>query len=312
MSRKIRRRLPQRPITSIWSLALIFAVSPAPTYAVDNNCLDEEDTLAYWHDIREQATTAELAADALALELVSCLGSENPELRDRIGFELLTYWLRQEKLSNDTRKALLTELTARLGDTKDDAVLSRSFSALVLSEVLRSDSIEPFMTGPERDVLLNATIVALAHETDFRGLDAVIGWVHPVAHMSDILWRFALHPDTTAEQARVLLDAVRSKVAPVSAAYSFGESDRLSRVVVTVIQRDLVGAETVADWVRQFETPQSMEKWSEAYQSPQGMTELHNTRQFLRALSDQLQGVEVDPLITGPLTELVKGFTQLL
>ena len=40
--------------------------------------------------------------------------------------------------------------------------------------------------------------------------------------------------------------------------------------------------------------------------------ELHNTRQFLRALSDQLSGSEIDPAIAAPLEALVAGFTQLI
>jgi len=39
---------------------------------------------------------------------------------------------------------------------------------------------------------------------------------------------------------------------------------------------------------------------------------LHNTKQFLRSLSDQLAGAEIDSAITEPLDALVNGFTQLI
>jgi hypothetical protein len=42
------------------------------------------------------------------------------------------------------------------------------------------------------------------------------------------------------------------------------------------------------------------------------MAELHNTKQFLRSLSDQLAGAEIDPVIAEPLAALVNGFTQLI
>ena len=42
------------------------------------------------------------------------------------------------------------------------------------------------------------------------------------------------------------------------------------------------------------------------------MAELHNTKQFLRALSDQLDGEEVDDRIAEPLQQLVGGFTDLI
>jgi hypothetical protein len=55
-----------------------------------------------------------------------------------------------------------------------------------------------------------------------------------------------------------------------------------------------------------------MEKWSGAFMSPQGMAELHNTKLFFRALADQLDGTDIDAVITESLEELVQGFTQLI
>jgi hypothetical protein len=274
------------------------------------DCLDTDTALEYWRPIRAQAATAELAADDLAIELISCLGSPAPELRDRIGYELFTYWLRQEKLTDETRAALLMQLTGRMSETAAGNALSRSFSALILSEVMRSDASKPFMTDAQRQALLNAAVTAIGREDDFRGLDADIGWVHPVAHMADLLWRFALHPATTAEQAREILGGVRSKVAPTAVSYSFNEGDRLARVVTTLVQKQVIDAGDIADWIRTFETPQSMEKWSDAFQNPAGMAELHNTKQFLRSLADQLDGTEVDARIAESLNTLVEGFTQ--
>ena len=178
---------------------------------------------------------------------------------------------------------------------KEGAGLRRSFSALTLAEIMRSDSITPFMDEAARQDLLDAAIAALEGESDFRGLDAEIGWVHPVAHMADLLWRFALHSETTPEQARSILGAVDSKIAPISVSYSFNEGDRLARVVSTMIRRDLVEAEAIARWLEGFQKPRSMVRWSDAFQSPAGMAELHNTKQFLRALSDQLSEDEIDP-----------------
>ncbi len=289
---------------------MLTVASPRPAAATD--CLDTEAALKYWQPLREQATSTALPADELALELVSCLGSPNPELRDRIGYELYTDWLRNEKLTDATRRALLNELSRGLGDVKEAAGLKRSFSALILAEVMRSDSNNPFMDDASRQDLLNAAIAGLKNESDFRGLEPEIGWVHPVAHMADLLWRFALHAETTREQARSILDAVDSKIAPSGVSYTFNEGDRLARVVSTMIRRDLVAAEAIATWLDGFQTPRSMEKWSDAFQSPDGMAELHNTKQFLRALSDQLSEDEIDRKIAEPLQSLVTGFTILI
>ena len=286
--------------------AVLFLLA-AGSAAADCNNVGE--ALDYWRPIREQAADQALPADELAPELIACLGSPDPELRDRIGYELLTHWLRGEALTDDTRRRLATDLQSNL-DSNDS--LLRSFSALILAEVMRSDANKPFLTADERMALLQSAVSALRNETDYRGLDADIGWVHPVAHMADLLWRFALHPDADGAQAELLLSAVRSQVAPTSVSYAFNEGDRLARVVATVIRRNLLPHDQVAEWISAFAAPDSMERWGEAFQSPEGMAALHNTKQFLRALSDQLAGDDIDEQIRAPLEELVGGFTQLI
>lgn len=296
------------------AMAFTLLVSAGAAAAV--NCLDTEAALDYWRPIHEQAKDSDEVVDDLALELISCLASPNPELRDRIGYDLFTFWLRNEKLSDDIRRSLLGQLSATMtaepADMPDSSALARSFSALILAEVMRSDSNAPFMTAEERQTLLTNGTAAIAGETDYRGLDADLGWIHPIAHMSDLLWRFALHAETTEEQAKSILDAIRSKVAPTTSFYGFNESDRLARVVTTVITRNLLGADKVSAWLSKFEAPTSMAKWSDAFASPQGMTELHNTKLFVRALADQLDGADIDPALAARLNALVQEFTQLI
>ena len=55
-----------------------------------------------------------------------------------------------------------------------------------------------------------------------------------------------------------------------------------------------------------------MGKWTDAFATPAGMAELHNTKQFLRALSDQLDGTEVDAAVFEELDSLVSMFTALI
>jgi hypothetical protein len=287
-----------------------------PAVGAEMDCLKSEAALEYWRPIRERAASSDLPVNDLAVELLSCLGSPNPELRDRIGYELLTSWLRSERLDDETRRTLLARMSTMMGEPPQaipgNQTFARSFSALVLSELMRSDSIRPFMNTADRQALLDQAIRSIEQENDYRGLDEVLGWIHPVAHMSDLLWRFALHPGTSEEQAESILDAVQTKVAPTIAFYSFNESDRLARVVTTIAERKLVAADKVVPWLKNFETPATIHKWSDAFATRAGMAELHNTKLFVRALSDQLEGADVDPRISAALTELVQGFTQLI
>lgn len=293
------------------AVALLGAI-PASANPAPVDCTDKEAALAFWRPIRERFDAAELPVDELALQLVPCLGSPDPELRDQIAYELFASWLRQERLADATRRELLRRLTPAVRDPLRESGLRRSFSALILAELMRSDANGAFMTPADRAALLDTAAAALQREDDFRGLEPDIGWVHPVAHLADLLWRFALHPETTMADATVILAAVRSKVAPTATFYTFNEGDRLARVVATLIQRELIDAGTLSAWLATFEAPRSMERWSDAFRSPQGMAELHNTKQFLRALADQLQGVGLDPGAAQALDALVQGFARLI
>ena len=275
-----------------------------------SRCGTDGETLDYWETVKEQAATA--PADELAGKLVDCLGSPDPALRDGVGYELFTYWLREQKLSDDSRRELLQRLRERMNDPAAGAVLSRSFSALILAELMRSDAISSFMTAEERSLLLADGATALQRETDFRGLDPNLGWVHPIAHLADLMWRFSLHPGTTEADALLILEAIRARVAPTDIAYAFNEGDRLARVVATLIRRDLVTSEQTVAWLEGFESPRSMDTWSQAFRSVGGMHELHNTKQFLRALADQVADAEVGDDVRQALNALVAGFTSLI
>lgn len=296
-------------IVSLATMVVSASLSTASAAGVD--CLDTDIGLGYWRPVREAAEPS-ISVDALALELISCLGSTDPELRDQIAYELYVDWLRNDRLSDATRQALLVELSVRIRQSGNDYSLSRSFSALILAELMRSDANKPFMSAEQRQRLLNDAVTALQHEEDFRGLIADIGWVHPIAHLGDLLWRFALHPETTSAQAGAMLAAVKTKAATTDTSYTFNESDRLARVVSTMIRGQLLDVGDAAAWIESFSTPSAMAKWSDAFRSPEGMAELHNTKQFLRALSDQLDATDVADAISESLTALVQGFTQLI
>lgn len=298
-----------------FALVALSCGSALPLEAAEVDCADTGQALAYWRPLREQGVAATLP-NQLAPALVGCLKSGDAELRDGIGYELFAVWLRGEQLDDDTRRKLLADLRSLLNEAPPavpgDATFGRSFGALVLAEVLRSDAYQPFMSSAERNSLLDDALRALDRENDFRGLTKAHGWVHPVAHIADLLWRFALHPGSAAGEAERLLQGLRVKTGPTEAAYAFNEGDRLARVASTVIARQLLSTDEISAWLDQFATPQSMAAWSDAFASPEGMTELHNTKQFLRALSDQLEDADIDPRIEEKLTALVQEFTALI
>ena len=274
-----------------------------------SDCSNSQSNLSYWDGIYTNQSQAAGNADALAQSLLPCLGSENPALRDTYGYGLFTHWLRSDLLSQEVKQPLTAQLQTNLAS---DQVLLRSFSALILSEILRADGLTTFLTSAQRDTLLQHSSRALLAEDDYRGLDAQLGWVHPVAHLADIHWRIALHPQLTQEQATESLAAIYPKAVTLDASYVFNESDRMARVVAILIRRQALGTEQFATWLAQFAERRDGSSWSSAFASPAGMTELHNSKAFIRALAEQLATSELPEAIDSQLHELLEIFRQLV
>lgn len=280
------------------------AIAQAP------DCLDEPAALDYWRPIAAAAESAD--ANALAEPLLQCLKSPNPELRDEIGYGLFSAWLRKAQLSVDRKQFLLQQLSANLSPNNRELSLQRSFSALVISELLRADAIDTFMSTTQREQLLQVSAQALGDEQDFRGFEDELGWVHPIAHLADVMWRFSLHPALSDDQAALILTAISSKVSATESFYHSNEGDRLARPIVILLRRDALASTAWLNWFAGYATPKSVDSWPEAFVSSIGLRELHNTKLFIRALSDQLQGVDLDNAVQEKLSELVALFTELV
>ena len=189
------------------------------------------------------------ARAALAMALIDCLDSPDPILRDGIAYEALQHWLRAKDLSPKLRRDLRTRLFAKL-DAPDPLGVARPFAALVLSEIARSDRIEPWMRDDERAEMIERAARYLRSVDDYRGYDPDAGWRHGVAHGADWAMQLALNPASTRAQLDPLLDAVAAQAVPAAGhAYVFGEPERLARPLLFIAKR---GLHSEAEWTAWF------------------------------------------------------------
>lgn len=244
----------------------------------------------FWRALKASQGVPEagVSVDSLGPVLVRCLGSPDPELRDGLAYELLTAWMRSGALSDAALRpltaALVGQLSDGLGDVGKDTVFRRTFSALVLSEVIRRDNLQSFLSPEAFSQVLSAAVRYLVEEKDLRGFSGTRGWMHGVAHGSDLLWRLAMSPRVQQEELEQILQAVATKIAPPEHSYIHNESDRLARVVLAVLRRGLVPPGSLGRWLEAVATPQGMASWEESFRSEAGLARLHNTKSFLRAL----------------------------
>jgi hypothetical protein len=133
------------------------------------------------------------ARQALALALLDCLASPDPELRDGVAFDAIAHWARAKALTPATLQSIRTTLLPRLLPEADSNGLAQPFAALTLAEVARADRVQPFLSDAERAELVRAATTYLATLTDYRGFDASEGWRHGVAHGADLLLQLSLN-----------------------------------------------------------------------------------------------------------------------
>jgi hypothetical protein len=91
-------------------------------------------------------------------------------------------------------------------------------------------------------------------ETEIRGWDDTLGWLHVVAHGADVVDALAASSRLAAEELADLLTLVAERtVAPTRYQYAQMEEDRLARAVARVVARPELTAAGATDWLGVFD-----------------------------------------------------------
>jgi len=190
------------------------------------------------------------ARQALALALLDCLASPDPELRHGVAFDAISRWARAKALTPATLQSIRSTLLPRLAADADPAGFAQPFAALTLAEVARADRVQPFLSDQERAELVSAATTYVTTLTDYRGFDAGEGWRHGVAHGADLLLQLSLNLALERGQLDAILAAIASQVMPATGHfYVYGEGERLMAPVFYIGRR---GALSSAEWSEWF------------------------------------------------------------
>jgi hypothetical protein len=251
---EIMRRLPTNEASLLAGVvAALCLVSGGAAFAADSHAAAAtplavvaatEHGVEFWRALRAKEFVVEPGAsvDALLLEAQGFLGSPDPELRDEVAYQAEVDWIyRDRRVSDAVLRQLLAlwmaNLHAKVGESGNDSVLLRSFSALSLSILAALDVEKPFLSESEFAQLLAAAIAYLGAERDVRGFDPRVGWIRSAAHTADLLKFLARNPKLNTAAATQILDAVSAKLDQVREPWLRGEDERLARAVLAVALR---------------------------------------------------------------------------
>jgi hypothetical protein len=191
-----------------------------------------------WQGIADAglAVPAGARLDALAAELSQALADPDPQVRDGPAYTVLSGWLESGVLDSQ-----LDWLGDQMADRfADPRIQARTFAPLVLAWVIEA--------GAFAEHWADAFEQWYPAETDLRGFDESLGWLHAVAHGADLLGVFGCHPQMRPE--RMLDLAARRMLAETSFVWRDQEDDRLGQAVALILARPDITAAQSTGWLQ--------------------------------------------------------------
>jgi hypothetical protein len=172
-------------------------------------------------------------------ELLTLLRDPDPVIRDETAYTVLA------GLIPSLDESICHELGDQLaGWFTDPRLHVRSFAALTLAPIVDRGLFDPsWLTQFERWYL---------SETDLRGYDEELGWLHAVAHGADLLGAFAQRQQVAP--AQILAIAAERILQPTEYVFAEMEDARVAHAIaLTLNRRDLPSAEWAA-WLETIRT----------------------------------------------------------
>lgn len=244
----------------------------------------------------EFAIADDAARNAFARALTACLASPDPFLRDQIAFEGLSHMLRARQLSVNMQTDLINDVLPRL-ESNDRRGFERPFAALVLSELVRAERLNPHFTDGMREVVFERSLAYFRSVRDYRGFDEREGWRHGVAHGADLMLQLAVSESTTRQQLLRIREAIGEQVSPIGHFYIYGESERLARPILFMARRGLIAEEEWTPWFARLAPGGDA-----VFTFQEGLSRRHNAGGFLQLIwinARLSENTEDDALLPG-------------
>lgn len=190
-----------------------------------------------WNAVRRQdfAVPALPMRDLLG-ELTEMLASPDPVERDELGYSVLATWLCRGVVPLDLRLRLGDDMAARFSA---DEVWARAFAALVLDALVTYGTFESRWVAPFARWYVD--------ETDLRGYDEQLGWLHAVAHGADLLGTFGRHDEVPP--VTMLEVAAGRLTAPNPHLWGDGEDERLGHAIALTLTHPGLAADDALLWI---------------------------------------------------------------
>jgi hypothetical protein len=193
-------------------------------------------------------------------------------------------------------KQMTANLEAGLGEEGTDSVFLRTYSVLILMEIVALDNASPFLDRGDLEGFLETAVGYLRRERDLRSWVPGPGWANAVGHTADLLMMLARSPHLGAAELQRILDAIAERLCtPTPAVFVHHEDERLAYAVLNVLRRDLIDRPRLTAWLDQFGAPPGQDSWRSSFASEAESAARVNVTAFLRALYFQTMLTDSPP-----------------
>jgi len=200
-------------------------------------------------------------SDFEAVEYVMrALHSTDSDLRDDLGYTILSKWLIEFKLLDG--KQLMTILNRTLserllfyevGEELSDHVFLRSFSALLIALILYRDNQEPFIGRQDYTELLEHLNHYCELENDYRSFVEGKGWAHAPAHISDALDECAQNRFVGESECITIWESLLTMLRNAPTVFDAEEDERMATAVVSMVTSKKITVSVLIQWLRNID-----------------------------------------------------------
>lgn len=192
----------------------------------------------------------------LILEMMLNIGNTDPELRDKLIYSVMYYWIKNNEITTGKLKELLAmsiddnHLFFGIGEIDTDTVFTRSFSVLIIPLILVKHRQHNFLSEKDIREVYAKVVDYFIKEQDLRGYVKDKGWAHSIAHTADALDDLAICSEIGYEELLYMLEIIKRKVYINNYVYINEEDERLVTAIVSIIGRNLIPNEELCKWIK--------------------------------------------------------------
>ena len=204
--------------------------------------------------VRLRTESPQVVNYSLLAAMLDNIGNLNSVLRDQLIYSSFAQWIDDYMISNEQAVWLLRQVQQRnllfsgIYERQNDAVYTRTFTALLLTSLIARDARSTFMTAEMRTHLFEDATQYLQLENDLRGLTEH-GRAHAFGHGGDLLYYVCYHPKFPTRLIPQALAGIYHGIM-LPSGFTAGEGSRLDNCLVALLAQDRITESQLLNWLR--------------------------------------------------------------